>query len=223
MPTLYLQTRFREFPLFQGMSNTDLTNALVWLKPMRTPCAKGRVILKEGNLCDRLYFILNGTVNIITSADDHGYTLTEELSAPDIIQPEHIFGFSQRFTCTVSAATNCELIGINKQDVLRLADNYEIFRLNLLNIICTRAQRRSRFLWRVRPQGIRQKMARFMESRSLRPAGSKTLAVTMERLAAELGESRLNISNELKAMAAEGVITLRRAEIHIPALERLIK
>lgn len=222
MPTLYLQERFLEFPLFQGMSRTDLNEVLVLLKPVRMPCLKGRVILQEGSRCDHLYFILNGKVNLSTSADDHGYTLTEELSAPDIIQPEHIFGLNQRFTSTITAATNCELIGIDKLDVMRLSDQYEIFRLNLLNIICTRAQRRSRFLWRVQPQTIRQKIARFVESRSLRPAGSKTLTITMTRLATELGESRLNVSNELRAMEAASIIRLHRAEIQIPALELLL-
>lgn len=223
MSTLYLQERFLEFPLFQGMSRADLNEALAQLKLMRIPCLKGRVILQEGSRCDHLYFILSGKVNLSTEADDHSYVLTEEMSAPDIIQPEHIFGLNQRFTSTVSAATNCELIGIEKLDVMRLSDKYEIFRLNLLNIICTRAQRRSRFLWRVKPQSIRQKIARFIESRSLRPAGSKTLAITMTRLAAELGESRLNVSNELRVMEAASLIRLRRAEIQIPAFELLLK
>lgn len=222
MPSLSLQESFQEFPLFQGMSRADLDEALALLKPVRTPCAKGRVILSEGDICDRLYFILDGKTSLTTSADDHGYAITEELSAPDIIQPEHLFGLNQRFTSTVTAETSCELIGVSKQDVARLSDKYEIFRLNLLNIICTRAQRRSRFFWRTRPQGVRQKIVRFIESRCLRPAGGKVLEVRMERLAQEIGESRLNVSRELKAMKAEGIIELRRAEIVIPALERLI-
>lgn len=221
--SLYLQERFLEFPLFQGMSRADLDEALASLKFVRMSCAKGRVVLSEGDACDRLYFILNGKVNLSTAADDHGYVLTEELSAPNIIQPENIFGLNQRFTSAVTAATNCELIGINKLDVARLSDKYEIFRLNMLNIICTRAQRRSRFLWRTRPQGVRQKIARFIESRCLRPAGSKMLEIKMERLAKEIGESRLNVSRELGAMRAEGLIQTRRAEIMVPALERLIK
>lgn len=223
MPANYLQERFQELPLFQGMSRTDITNALETFKPTRITCAKGRVIINEGDVCDSLYFVLDGSVNISTTADDHGYTLTEEITAPNIIQPENIFGLNQRFTCSVAAATNCELIGIGKHDVVMMSDKYEIFRLNLLNIICTRAQRRNRFPWRTKPNGVRQKIVRFIEFHSLRPAGTKALNITMERLAHEIGESRLNVSKELKRMKNENLISLHRCEITIPALEKIIR
>lgn len=38
----------------------------------------------------------------------------------------------------------------------------------------------------------------------------------------EINESRLNTSRELNSMAAEGVISLKRGEIHIYALEKTI-
>lgn len=223
MPTVNLKERFLELPLFQGMTRADIAEAFDWLRPARISCSKDRVIVFEGDVCNQLFFVLDGSVNIITAADDHGYTLTEKLSAPDIIQPESTFGFNQHFTCTVAASSNCELVGIDKLDVVRMSDKYEIFRLNLLNIICTRAQRRNRVPWRTKPVGVRKKIVRFLEDRCLRPAGSKTLEIKMERLGCEIGESRLNVSRTLNAMNAEGVIRLRRSEIHVPALELLIR
>ena len=107
-------------------------------------------------------------------------------------------------------------------ETLALAENYEIFRLNLLNIICTKSQRLTRYPWRTQPKDIRHKIVRFVETRCLRPAGEKTVRIKMERLADEISESRLNVSRELNAMHAEGVISLKRGEIHINALERLI-
>jgi len=212
---------FLELPLFQGMTRSDLNEVILTVKPAFMSCSKGRVIIQEGSLCDRLCFLSGGKMAVSVSSDDRAYTLTEELSAPDIIQPECVFGLTQRFTRTVSAAEGCELISIGKQDVVRLSDRYEIFRLNLLNIISTRTQRVSRVPLRAKPQGVRQKVVRFVENRCIRPAGRKILSVTMERLAAEIGESRLNLSRELNAMNAEGLIELSRAEIVIPALERV--
>lgn len=58
--------------------------------------------------------------------------------------------------------------------------------------------------------------------RCLRPAGEKTVRIKMERLSDEINESRLNVSRELNAMKDEGIITLRRGEIQVYALEKLI-
>lgn len=222
MLTDRLHDKFLELPLFQGMTRNDLNAVIVSARPMLMSCPKGYIIVKEGDACDRLYFLSNGKIRVTVSSDDYGYTLAEELLAPDIIMPECIFGLTQRFSRTVLASTGCELISITKQDVVRLSDSYEIFRLNLLNIVCTRTQRMSRVPWRVKPRTIRQKVARFIENRSIRPAGSKTLSITMERLASEIGESRLNLSRELNSMNADKLIELRRAEIVVPALELIL-
>lgn len=208
--------------MFQGMSNSDINEALEWLNPMRITCQKGNVILHEGQHCDKLCFLISGKIDVATVADDHSYTLIETLNAPTIIQPENIFGLNQYFTATVTAATECILVGIEKFDVTRLSERYEVFRLNLLNIICTRAQRRNRIPWRIKPPTIRQRIVRFIEQRCQTPAGSKTLKIKMERLATEIGDSRLNVSRALNALNAENLIKLRRAELHIPQFERLI-
>jgi hypothetical protein len=45
--------------------------------------------------------------------------------------------------------------------------------------------------------------------------------ILMTRLAAELGDSRLNVSKVLNAMQADGLLTLYRGRMVIPSLERL--
>ena len=45
----------------------------------------------------------------------------------------------------------------------------------------------------------------------------------MTRLAEEVNDSRLNVSIQLNAMEDEGLITLQRGIITIPALEKLLQ
>lgn len=179
-------------------------------------------MVSENDACDSLLFLIKGSADAIGRADDNGYSITETVTAPDILQPERIFGLTQRYSRTFKAATDCSFISLGKMETLALAENYEIFRLNLLNIICTKSQRLTRYPWRTQPKDIRHKIVRFVETRCLRPAGEKTVRIKMERLADEISESRLNVSRELNAMHSEGVISLKRGEIHINALERLI-
>lgn len=218
-----LHERLLELPLFQGMSRGDLEEVIASIRFADLSFAKGKTVINDGDTCDRLYFLIKGTISVTGYADDNGYSVTETFTAPEILQPDRIFGLTQRYTRTVETATDCSFICIDKMETLLLADRYEIFRLNLLNIICTKSQRLTHIPWRTHPKQIRQKIVRFIETRCLRPAGEKTVRIKMERLAKEIGESRLNVSRVLNEMHSEKIISLKRGEIHISALERIIK
>ena len=56
---------------------------------------------------------------------------------------------------------------------------------------------------------------------SIHPAGEKKIKIKMTTLAHELNESRLNISIELNKLQDDGLISLSRGMIIVPALELL--
>lgn len=209
-------------PLFQGMSSNDMTSVAGKTKFAFHRVAKGKKVVSEGDPCQNLFFLLDGSMQVASRADDNSYSMIEEMSAPDVIQPERIFGLTQRYSKSFTALTDCQLVSISKAEMLRLSEEHMIFQLNLLNIISTQSQRITHQPWRVRPQGIRNKIVRFIETHSMRPAGEKTLYIKMETLATLIAESRLNVSKELNAMQKEGLISITRGIIRIPALEKLM-
>ena len=148
---------------------------------------------------------MSGTLHVVSHADNYRYRIEEELSAPAVIQPEHLFGLMQRYTKDFTAQTDCSLLSLDKTEVLRLLDNYLIFRLNLLNSISMQAQRMSRIPWRQQPIDIRQQFVSFLRLRCLTQAGKKVLRIRMEDLAMELHQSRLNVSRMLKHFTARRV------------------
>ena len=87
-----------ELPLFQGMSKTDMNKVLAHTRLGFENYSNGKTIVEEGAVCDSLYFLLKGNITVISKAFDNSYRITETLSAPDILQPECLFGFTQRFT-----------------------------------------------------------------------------------------------------------------------------
>lgn len=214
--------RLLELPLFLGMNRGDLEEAVSTVGNKTQTYAKGKTVVRDGDVCDRIYLLVSGSLSATGTSDDNGYSITETMTAPDILQPERIFGLTQRYTKTFRTIEKCSFICIGKSEVMQLSDRYEIFRINLLNIICTKSQRQIRYTWKNNPQTVRGKIVRFVEKRCMRPAGEKTVRIKMQRLSDEINESRLNVSRELNAMQEEGLITLRRGEINIKALEKLI-
>lgn len=223
MDTQYnMSEKLLQLPLFQGLSSSDLSHAMGHTRLEFIQGREGEALIEENEPCDSLCFLMKGTIHVTTWCDDYSYSVTEELSAPDILQPESLFGLNQRYSQTFVAATDCHLLKISKVEVLRLADHHEIFRTNLLNILTTQTQRLSRRVWHPYPVRLRDKIVRFVMDRCRKPAGKKIVCIKMQQLAVMIGESRLNVSHALHSMEQEGLIMMSRGRIEIPAFQKLI-
>ena len=211
-----------QFPLFQGMSHADLMEVVGHTKLGFSKLPAGKWLVKEGEACTHLIFLTHGTLQCETLSDDHSCQVVEHLSAPYVLQPDHLFGLSQQYTTSFKAETPCNFITIEKQEVLLLMETQLVFRLNTVNILAAEAQRLRRRFWRSAPRSLRERVVRFFFSRCQYPAGSKTFLVLMKQIAQELNDSRLDVSVVLNQMQAEGLLTLHRGRIEIPMIERLM-
>ena len=222
MPSLQLFDQLLKFPLFQGMSRDDLEQIAGHTRLDFVKHGQGKVILREGDPSTHLWFLLSGTLEVTTVSDDHSYSMTEQLQAPCLLQPETIFGYQQRYTATFSTLTSASFMLIDKDEVMRLSSQLLVFRINLLNIFATQTQKQIRLHWRRYPATLEERIVRFIVFHCVYPAGAKTLRILMTQLALEVGDSRLDVSRALNRMAAQHLLTLHRGRIEIPQLERLL-
>ena len=222
MATLQIYDKLLQFPLFQGMSRDDLELVAGHTRFGFVKVPQGKTVVKEGTACTHLFFLINGTIRVESRSDDYSYSVVEQMQAPFILQPEVIFGYQQFYTQTIVAQTDTNFITIEKDEVVRLSEDFLVFRLNLLNIFATQTQKLSRQPWRHYPQTLRERLVRFFVQHCVYPAGSKTFYILMNQLAGELNDSRLNVSKVLNEMQADGLIILHRGRIEIPLLERVL-
>lgn len=214
--------RLLQFPLFQGMSHADLMQVAGHTKFDFSKLPIGKRLVKEGDACTYLIFLTGGTLVTETLNDDHTCRVEEQVNAPYMVQPERLFGITQRYTTTFRALTPCNLITIDKQEVLLLLETQLVFRLNMLNLMAADAQRLRHNAWRQAPHSLRERITRYFFTHTIYPAGPKTFYILMKHLAEELNDSRIDISNALNAMQTDGLLTLHRGRIVIPMLERLL-
>lgn len=222
MATLQIYEKLLLFPLFQGMSRDDLELVAGHTRFGFSKMNQGSTIVTEGDDCRQLLFLINGTLRVETMADDRSYMVVENLEAPVILQPEVIFGYTQRYTHTYIAKTDVNLITVGKDEVLRLSEDFLVFRLNLLNMFATQTQKSSRLLWQHVPVTLEDRIVRFFAQHCIYPAGPKMFHVLMNRLAEELNDSRLDVSRALNALQRDGKIVLHRGRVEIPQMERLL-
>jgi len=222
MAVLQIYDRLLQFPLFQGMSRDDLEIVAGHTRFGFTKVAAGRQVIHAGDPCTHLYFLINGTLKIESFGDDNRYMVTEQMASPYILQQENIFGYCQRFTRNFYALTDANFLTLDKEEVVRLSEDFLVFRLNLINHYATQTQKLIQWQWRRSAQSLRERIVRFFFLHTLYPAGPKTFHILMERLAEEVNDSRLNVSRVLNQMQEAGMLELHRGRIEIPQLERLL-
>ncbi len=208
-------------PLFQGMGRLDVQEIVSQLRLTMVECHQRCVLAHADAPCDHLVLVLRGRVAFITAAIDNSYRMTETLSAPLPIQVAHLFGRRMTYSSTFVAATDCTILSLTKHDVLTLYNTYEVFRLNLLNMLVMQLQRATYRLWTGTHGSLRRRIVQFVMHHCAYPAGEKQLYITMNTLAAILGVPRRHLSRELNSLQADGLLLLRRGAIVIPAMEDL--
>lgn len=222
MAVLQIFDKLLQFPLFQGMSRDDLEIVAGHIRFGFLKLTAGKTVIKSGDNCRQLYFLINGSLKVRSFADDYGYHVEELISAPYIIQLESVFGYNQRYTRDFIAQTDVNFLTLDKEEVVRLTEDFLVFRLNMINHFATQTQKQMRQMWYRAPQSLEDRVVRFLTQRCLYPAGHKTFNILMTRLAEEVNDSRLNVSRILNDMQHRGLIELSRGKIEIPQLERLL-
>lgn len=218
--TIY--AKLLRLPFFQGIDRDELEAMASKIRFDFQKYDEGAWIARENDRCATLTLVMTGSVEAEAISADHSYSLREQIDAPCAIEPERIFGLRQHLARGYRATTPCNVLRLQKDDVLRLCAQSLVFELNVLNTISTSAQRAGSAFWRTPPTTIPRKIATFVAHRSLRPAGPKTLSIRLTDLGSAIGEPRLNVSRSLHGLEAQGLVALARQTIIIHRLEQLL-
>lgn len=220
---LQLYSQLLRFPLFQGLSNGELSELVTHTKFGFDKFKAGSYVVRSGDKCDHLLFVVKGTMTASTQSADGGYILEEEIEAPYLLSLDRLFGLDQRHAVTCRATTDINTISLSKSEVARLCDHFVTFRINLLNILTTEAQRAHERLLHQPSSKLEQLITLFVADRCLLPVGHKKLRIRMVRLAEELNDSRRDVSAALNSMQAKGLLSLSRQMIDIQHIENLFE
>lgn len=211
-----------ELPLFQGLSQDDFTNILGKIKLHFQKFKQGETIAKSSASVADLIFILKGEVEMSTTPEHNSFTYIEKLgNGHYLIEPEALFGIHPYYKSTYTAVREVSIMSIEKRYLLTTLLNYDVFRINFLNSICSRAYMGYQTNWKLPSTGPREKIIQFFVSHSEKPEGEKRIIVKMEDLAQMIDETRLNVSRALNELQQEGLIDLNRKMICIPDLGKL--
>ncbi len=213
--------RLQSLPLFQGLTIRELSEIVEWMKLDFHRLAEGSLLVAQGDRCDTLIYVMNGTVGAEHQDSQSRYIFSEIYEAPLVLEPYNMFGLNRHYLNSYRLMTEGSTLVIKKDTFNRLLANYHIIRTNMMNLVCTRMQKMESESRLFENKSVRRKIIDLIKTLSLSPKGKKLLQVKMEVLADMIGETRLNVSKELNTLCDEGRIKIKRGEIVVEALDDL--
>lgn len=199
--------------LFEGLSLNDLqlitrgfTFNLISLRP-------GRTVRRCGERCGELLFIMKGSVRSVCEGTNVDFVFEEELDNRHVIEPYSLFGVSPYYRKTYRASTYVEIVGVDKRHVVKLIEDYDVFRLNFLNYVCSYAYHTRCRNLTMGAVGAVDKIIQFVLRLSETDRGDKLLKVKKTVLASLIGEPPVRTSAALGKLKEMGLVDVGRGWI----------
>lgn len=211
-----------QLPLFQGLGKNDITEIVTNVKFHFRKYAAGEYLFRQDEPCNEVCFLISGSLMAETMSDGRNYLLMEEMPVPSVIELYSLFGLHPYYHASYRAVVEVSTLNIDKKYLYEVLSNYLPCGFNFVNIVCQRSQYLYRHAWTDVRGGLRERFVQFLLQRCRRVSGYKLLRIKMEELAVLLGDRRINVSRMLNALQQEGLVSLRRKEIEIPQLEKLL-
>ncbi len=178
-------------------------------------------VCSQGDMCNKLFFLLKGSVMRHTLSQNKDFEFEEMLPAPWVMEPESLYGLHCIFSSDYITTESSTIMTLTKPDLAKLFTRNDIFRMNYLNLLSANIQHQHNVQIHPYTSCIATRMISFINTLSTVSYGSKTLRIKMDDLAVYMNETRLKVSRLLNQWQELNLITLQRKEIHIPRLENL--
>lgn len=136
-----------QIPLFQGLSEADLTHVLEVVRFDFCNFKAGEVVSPAGHVCDGIIFLISGRIRVETPIFNHRVRISQVFDAPYTFALHHMFGADVESRSTLFAETDkTGIMVLSKADFMRILKENDIALINTLNLLCTRAQKQHKAL-----------------------------------------------------------------------------
>lgn len=214
--------KLQELPLLMGLSKGELMSIVERVKFDFHKHAEGTTLVSQGERCDRIVYVLSGTVCADLQDAHRGFLLSETTDGvPMVLEPQNLWGMKQRFARTYSLVTEGSTCSIDKRQLSSLISNYELVKTNVLSLVCNKLQGVTSQLCEPWPDTTEGRIVRFIRNLALTDTGRKVLHIKMQTLAELTCDTRLNVSQALNRWQRDGLVSIRRGVIEIYQFEDL--
>lgn len=208
--------------LFKEINKKELEVIVDKMRYRRFKYKKGQIIAHEDEPCTTLGVILKGQVEIQRLYSNGKTIVLSRFGKGDVFGEAILFASTSAYPATVAAVTECEILYINKDEILKIFTQNEVALNNFLVLLSNKIMILNSKIKNISFKSIRQKVINYILVKSKDGMIKHiTLKENKEVIAAELGIPRPSLSREFINLRELGYIAFNRNSIDILDLEAL--
>jgi CRP/FNR family transcriptional regulator, cyclic AMP receptor protein len=213
-PAAEIAGLLKKCPLFSRLDDRDC--AALASYAARRRFRAGDVIFRAGDPGESLMGILVGTVRIGRPAPDGGEITIADFSAGDVLGEIAVLDGRER-SADATAVTNCELVVIERRDLMPFLRQRPELCIGLLLLLCDKLrsadERAIDFVF----LDLGARLAKALLARSSVVGGGPTrrLALKQGELAKMIGAARSNVNRQLRQWERLGIVESRLGWLYV--------
>lgn len=208
--------------LFIGLSDENIKNVLKEIKYYIKTYSKGEIIANEDDECKSLSLVLSGTVEIQRLYSNGKYIVLSRIFEGDVFGEALVFSKAKTYPATVIALSECMVLFINKNDVLKICSHEEKILENFISLLSDKVFILNSKIKSISFKSIRQKVINYILNEAKEQKSNYIiLKNTKEEIASLLGIPRPSLSRELINLRDMNYIEFNRKKITILDIESL--
>ncbi|MEE0979642.1 MAG: Crp/Fnr family transcriptional regulator [Muribaculaceae bacterium] len=193
-------------PLLNGVSRARIMEVAGKTKFHFLKYLKGETVVRAGDECDHLKFILSGSVRASISNPDNRFKVSQTLRTPLAITPEFLYGAMTKFPCDVLALEPTGIMQIAKADYLRLLSQDSVFLINYVNLVSSISQRATYGMIPLASGNLDERIAYWIVALTQRGGTDIVLECKQRDLYSLFGVQRSSFIATLDSMKQRGLI-----------------
>lgn len=205
-------------PIFHGISQEKIPEVLGNTKFHFFRFKKGETIITAGEPCTHIKFIISGAVKSSIESSDGSFSVTQSLDAPNVLNPDFLFGRSTLYPCTVVVTKNVGVLQISKAEYMTLLSSSKIFMFNALNMLSSDAQKA--FDGAICENSIEKQLA--FKTIALTQHRGYDISLKSNNPAAVFGVTERQLSIALEELKQRGIVDFSPTEIKIHSRAELV-
>lgn len=205
-------TILQSFPLLSSLSPEDLE----WLqgKLFLQSAAKDEVLLIEGEMTPRLYFVLDGWLKVEKTSPEGRQQTIRYVGSGETLNELAVFSQSVN-PATIQAMEEAHLFYLTREDIDTLIGRNWDFSRAVIASLSTRIQHLLDLVESLSLYSVEQRLARYLLEESIHNVFNRPSWKTQTEIAARLGTVLDVVNRNLQKLARLGLIELKRDRITI--------
>lgn len=182
---------------------------------------RNELIIRQGDLCDALYMLTEGSVKTEMITENGNILGIEIIKAPRPLAPAFLFSDNNRFPVDVTSLEEVEIMKIPKTEIMQLMMTNPDFMQKYLTHNSNRTQFLTNRLQLLSIKTIKGKLAHFLLEQASDIDKPFIINRNQSELAEFFGVARPSLARSLSEMVQDGILEIKRKEYKILDVKKM--